>query len=330
MSSEKLQRSGSTTRIEVAITNIRVDAATAEVLRALERVGLRAILLKGPALADWESKEYARAYVDCDLWLAPSAMRAAERTLGELGFAPDQQSRGLPRWWREHASNWTRGADGVAVDLHGSLQGVGVRGERAWELLQGEAEAIEVAGHRAYRLSTPARALYVALHAAHHGTLSARSLARLEAAVAAAGEDVWRAAGALAVELDAVDAFGSGLRLSSRGAELAERLALPATASVSVALHASTPPPVALGFEQLRRAGWMAPWVLVRKLIPPRGFIRHWWPPAARSRRMLALGYAYRPVWLLRNAPRGWRAWRAASAQVRAERDQARSASRRS
>lgn len=302
------------------MTNLRIDAATAEVMEALERDGAPSILLKGPALADWEADRFARAYADCDLWVAPATIGAAERTLAELGFTPPDDERGLPAWWREHASNWTRELDGVAVDLHRVLQGVGTAPEHAWEVLSARTDAVVVAGYRARRLATAGRALYVALHAAHHGERADRSLLRLETALAAAGEGVWREAHALASELGALDAFATGLRLTPDGAELAARLELPATTSVTIALRASTPPPLALGFDQLTSAGWRGPKVLVRKLIPPPGFIRHWWEPAARSRRMLAVGYAYRPVWLLRNAPRGWRAWRSAKHQVGAGR----------
>ena len=110
------------------------------------------------------------------------------------------------------------------------------------------------------------------------------------------------------------------MRLVPQGAELAERLSLPPTRSVEVALRAGTPPPIALGFEQLASAGSLGEFlsILARKAAPPRDFIRHWWPAAAQSRRMLALAYVYRPLWLLRHGPQGLRAWRSARRKVRA------------
>lgn len=304
-------------RAATAMTNLRIDAATAEVMRALDRAGAPGILLKGPALADWESEAHTRAYADCDLWAAPATIGTAERTLAELGFTPAVDERGLPGWWQEHASEWTRELDGVAVDLHRVLQGVGAEPERAWDVLSARTETVAVVGYQARRLVAPGRALYVALHAAHHGGRADRSLQRLEVALAAVTDDVWREARALASQLDALEAFAAGLRLIPSGAELAGRLSLPATSSVKVALRATTPPPVALGFDQVASAGWAGPVVIVRKLIPPPGFIRHWWPPAATSRRMLAVGYLRRPFWLLRNAASGWLAWRAAKRQVK-------------
>ena len=83
-------------RIRAAMTNLRIDAATAEVMEALDRAGAPSILLKGPALADWEPDGLARAYTDCDLWVAPAMVASAERTLGELGFAPWSTNRACP------------------------------------------------------------------------------------------------------------------------------------------------------------------------------------------------------------------------------------------
>ena len=186
------------------------------------------------------------------------------------------------------------------------------------ELLWAQREEFALAGSTAYRLPEPARVLYAALHATHHGAADARGLPHLQAALAAAGDPTWRTALELAVELGALESFAAGVRLVPEGVELAERLDVPDVRSVKTALLASTPPPLALGFDQLAAAGhYGRVRILVRKFFPPAGFIRHWWPPAARSRFMLTLGYVYRPVWLLRNAPAGYRAWQAARRAVR-------------
>ena len=228
-----LTRTGQAARVRAAMTNLRIDAATAEVMEALERAGAPSILLKGPALADWEADRFARAYADCDLWVAPATIGAAERTLAELGFTPPDDEHGLPAWWREHASNWTRELDGVAVDLHRVLQGVGAAPEHAWEVLSARTDAVVVVGYRARRLATAGRALYVALHAAHHGERADRSLLRLETALAATGEGVWREAHALAVGARRVGRIRHRAAAHAGGAELAARLELPATRSVT-------------------------------------------------------------------------------------------------
>jgi hypothetical protein len=307
-------------RVEAAASNLRIDAATAEVLRAFESAGIRGMLLKGPALAPWYAGEPSRSYRDCDLWVAPTNIAAAGQALTHLGFEPIVDERGLPAWWREHASEWSRDLDGVVVDLHRRLHGVGVDEEIAWQTLSSSPDTITVAGYPAPVLSVPARAMYVTLHAAQHGRAWGKALSHVERALRSVDESDWVEAGSLAERLAATDAFATGLRLVPQGAELAARLSLPDTQSVKVALHASTPPPIALGFERLAGAKGIREFVSIifRKAVPPPGFIRHWWPPAARNRRMLLLGYLYRPVWLLRHAPRGLRAWLMARRKVRA------------
>jgi hypothetical protein len=293
--------------------NLRLDAATAEVVEALRRRGVESVVLKGPALNDWYSPDSGRTYVDGDIWVSPSTIEAAETVLRELGFEPTQDESGLPHWWKQHGSSWLRAVDGGKIDLHRRLQGVGSDPEETWTLLWQRAEPLEVAGTAAWRLDTAARALYVTLHAAHHGAGDARGFPHLLAALGILDDHTWAAAYELAGRLDAVDPFGVGLRLVDSGSALARRIGVPGTSSVQATLQGSAPPPVALGFEQLAQArGLGRVEVLLRKAVPPPGFVRHWWPPAARNRRWLIVGYLYRPLWLLQKAPAGFRAWRQA------------------
>lgn len=307
--------------VRAAADNLRIDAATAEVLRRWEQASVQGLVLKGPALADWYAADPARSYLDCDMWVRPGDLEIAAAALAELGFQKLADERGLPEWWREHASTWARESDGVVVDLHRTLQGIGVSAEEAWETLWPRRELATVAGRAAPRLDVSARAMYVTLHAAHHGAGFGKALTHLERALRALAEPAWHEAAELARQLRAVDAFAAGLRLLPEGTALAERLELPATQSVKTALRASTPPPVALGFAQLAGAKTLRERLEIagRKLFPPPGFVRHWWPPAARSRWMLLLGYLYRPLWLLRHAPRGARAWLEARRRTRGD-----------
>jgi hypothetical protein len=300
--------------------NLRIDAATAEVLRGLDAAGAGAVLLKGPALADWYvSEDPARSYMDCDLWIRPADFGLAEHVLEQVGFARHADQRGLPQWWLEHDVSWYRESDSVTVDLHRFLQGVQLDPGRAWDVLAAFREMIAVAGYPTPVLSTPARALYVTLHAAHHGAAWGKATVHVQRALASVSEDQWRQAADLAVRLEAAEAFGAGLRLVPSGPELAQRLGLPDTQSVEVALRASSPPPLALGIEQIASARGIRAraHVVARKVVPPPGFIRHWWPPAAANRWMLTVGYLYRPIWLIHHAPAGFRAWRGARRQVR-------------
>jgi hypothetical protein len=263
-----------------------------------------------------------RSYLDCDLWIGPGDVEQAGEVLSRLGFTRVIDERGLPAWWQEHASSWSRELDGVVIDLHRRLQGLGVDEESAWQTLSGTTEVVMVAGYSAPVLSVPARALYVTLHAAQHGKGWGKAISHLERALLMLEQSDWIQVASLAERLRASDAFATGLRLVPQGVELASWLSLPGPRSVKVALHASTPPPIALGFEQLARASTARQFlaIIFRKAVPPPGFMRHWWPPAARNRGVLALAYLYRPLWLLRHAPRGARAWLVARRKVRAKR----------
>ena len=295
--------------------NLRVDWATAEVLRAFEDRGVKTLLLKGPSVVRWLYEAHdPRSYIDCDLLVRPGDLNAAEHILEGRGFAPNIYEREMPTWWRDHAVGWLRAGDGAIVDLHQTLPGVGVGPDRLWVTLSADVDEIDVAGFPATTLTIPGRALHLALHAAQHGVGWPHVIAELERAVSSTDQAVWRAAVELAEALDAVPALAAGLRTSAAGRSLASTLDLPADRPVEVALRASSPPPVALGFDQLARAeGWRARLRIMRhKVAPPATFVRAWSPLARRGRLGLVLAYAWRPLWLLRSAPAGFRAWRAA------------------
>jgi hypothetical protein len=305
-------------RVRAAMWNLRIDAATGEVVAALRARGIGSIVLKGPAFSEWYPPDSGRTYVDGDVWVAPAEVAAAEATLAALGFVPAADEGGLPAWWKEHGSSWVRERDQGKIDLHRRLQGAGLDPQAVWAALWPQRLEFSVGGAVAYRLPEAGRALYATLHATHHGIDDPRGIMHLRAALAAVDEATWTEALALAHQLDAIEAFGTGLRLLPEGAKLADHVGVPDTRSVRTELLASTPPPVALGFDQLVAArGLRRPEILLRKMVPPAGFVRHWWPPAAKNRRMLAVGYLYRPIWLLRRAPEGYRSWRAARRAAR-------------
>jgi Uncharacterised nucleotidyltransferase len=306
---------GASSAAQITAANLRVDAATAEILHRFEAAGVASVLLKGVSLSRWIStRENPRLYLDCDLLIRPGDLSAAERALDDLGFKRLFDERRMPEWWREHAATWTRDEDGVKVDLHRDLVGSGIGPERLWRVLSAQTETLDVAGYSATALTIPARALHVALHAAQHGVEWDRPQTDLQRALAIADEEIWREAAQLAAALDATSSFAAGLRLLPEGRALADRLGLPADVPTDVALRAGTPPPVALGLDQLARArGVRARFaILWRKLVPPPTFMRHWSPRARQGRLGLLLAYLWRPVWLLSRLPAGIRAWREA------------------
>ena len=161
------------------------------------------------------------------------------------------------------------------MDLHRSLPGVAVGEESAWRLLSADPAVVPVAGRSVPALALPGRALHVALHAAHHGVRwrpprdriwSARSLARTT--ISGGGRRRSRTSSTRSTH--------SSRDCGSKRRSRADRSAwAPACeSSVYARLRASTPPPTALGFEQLARAEGMRRRAAIvwRKLVPPAAF----------------------------------------------------------
>jgi Uncharacterised nucleotidyltransferase len=311
---------GKLANLAAAGARLRVDAGTVEVLESFEHAGVRALLLKGPSITSWlypDGKQ--RPYVDCDLLVGPANIQAAERVLQSLGYLRQFDERQMPSWWREHANEWQRAIDGLEVDLHRTLVGVRVDDATTWRVLSADTAEVEVAGHPVLALALPARAMHVALHAAQHGPRWPPSIVDLERALAAGDDDLWHVAAGVAAALRATETFVAGLRLVPAGERLVTRLGLADARSVDAELRAGSPPPLALGFEQVARAsGTRARAEIVwHKLVPPPAFIRYWDPRAANSRLALARAYVRRPLSLLRRTPRGLQAWHRARRSVR-------------
>jgi hypothetical protein len=301
----------STARQLAAALSLHLDAVTAEVVGGLRAVGVRTILLRGPAVRSWLYQEDSvRAYGDIDLLIDERTIHKAAACLEELGFA-DVSVEGLLTGDRAtHARTWSRAGRSV-VDLHTTILGVRVPNEDAWTILAAETDFVTVAGLKVETLAEPARALMLALHAAQHGARFGPTLHDLHRAVDRLPFAIWQAAAALAERLDATGSLAVGLRLLPAGEAVASRLALPAESTVEVALRASSPPPMALGFEWLSQTpGWRGKAALaVRKLFPSAKFMRAWSPLANRGRIGLALAYLWRPVWLALHAGPAFLAW---------------------
>jgi Uncharacterised nucleotidyltransferase len=273
---------------------LRLDAHAANTVELLRGAGLPSIVLKGPAV---ERLLYdgVRQRDDIDLLVRPEDAATAGKVLQTAGFSLADVDR--------HASVWLRG-DGVSVDLHTTLIGVGVSHEEAWAVLSGATQPLALDRGSVDVLSPPALALHVALHAGQHGEREGRPLDDLERALERLTPEVWKQAARLAERLDATAAFAAGLRLDPKGRELADRLGLPAGMTRAIALHAQTAPPTALGFERLGSIpglGGKASF-LARELVPRAGFMRAKYPVARYGVPGLALAYLWRPIWLARHA----------------------------
>lgn len=209
------------------------DAAGAEVMRALAAAAVPAILLKGPTLADWLYPGEARPYVDTDVLVAPADAAAAADTLSALGFTRH------PRYVSAHAHPWQRRRDGAEVDLHLTIWGTNRAPETLWRELQGWVTGGTISGTRVTVLSLPARALFVALHAAQHRDNLVKPREDLRRALAVAPIALWRGAERLADRLWALGELADGLLLDPAGASVLELL--PLTRAAWAVNHGATP-----------------------------------------------------------------------------------------
>jgi hypothetical protein len=252
--------------------------------------------------------------MDVDLIVGPVDLPYAEQTLAELHFQR-QRFEGLHRI--EHADTWTGGANRISVDLHRSLLGANAAPHVVWKALARDTEVMEVGGADVEVLSIPGKALHVALHATQHGASGGKSLADLTRALEQMSANQWEQSARLAEEIQAVEAFAAGLRLLPGGVAVAERLRLPTTTSVKIALQASSAPPTSLGLERLASTpGVRARTRLVfAKLFPDPVFMRTWSLVARKGPVGLAASYVLRPIWLL------WRIGPALAARNRAKRE---------
>lgn len=300
--------------VAVVAHNLRVDLTSAEVLRAFAEDGVEAILLKGPSTVRWLFPGEPRRYHDCDLLVSPAASDRAEAILRELGFTPALAQHRMPSWWREHALEWVHPERFAGVDLHRRLKGARVDDARVWEVLSTETETMAIADVPATVLSPPGRALVLAVDSSP-ADVGKEDLSR---AIERAGDGTWQRAAELARELDATDAFATGLRLVPAGRELADRLGLPPTASVTAQLRARSAPAEALTVDRLARAsGLRERAAIVRhKLVPPPTFMRHWSPHARQGWAGLVAAYVRRFAWVARKTPRAVRSWRRARRAV--------------
>jgi hypothetical protein len=299
-----------------ASVRLAVDALATHVTATFSKAGIRSILLKGPALAEWLYGVEARPYSDVDLMLKSADREAAELLLQDLGFELVALDI-LPGDRPHHARTWVR-AGGAALDLHHTLIGIGVSSESAWRTLAEDIEPLQLVSGEVEVLSRPARALLVSLHAAQHGAFALGPQEDLNRAIDRLPFEGWKKAAHLAEELDALPAFATGLRLTPSGRALAMRLQIPERTSVELLLRSWSEPKMALGFAWLSETKGLTRVKLVaRKIVPQPAFLRAWSPLARRGRVGLGMAYLWRPLWLLLNAVPGYAAWRRAQRLAR-------------
>lgn len=123
-----------------AARNARLCDSLEEVLAALSRLSVSAIVLKGASIAELVYGNIAlRSMTDLDVLVQPRDLDAAERVVRELGYVPDESSHPA-EWYRRchHHLAPYRSFDGSSiVELHQHIfppaAGVRVRIEDLWQ-----------------------------------------------------------------------------------------------------------------------------------------------------------------------------------------------------
>src|SRR2546429_2564205 len=124
--------------VEGVVRRLYLDGATAELVETMRRQGIRAVLLKGPAIVQWLYRDGERAYGDIDLLVSPAEFTKAESVLTGLGFS-HALSDARPDEPVTYEHEWRRGLPQPAVvDLHRSLCWAKGDYPEVWEALTDE------------------------------------------------------------------------------------------------------------------------------------------------------------------------------------------------
>jgi hypothetical protein len=300
----------------LVVQRLASDAATAEVVSAIQAAGVRVVLFKGPVIERWLYTDGTRReYGDIDLLVAPDRFPRAEQVLGELGF--DMMTAPWRRFeFHDHEHAWAR--RGIKIDLHRAVWGFKAEPTTVWAALTSEVERFEVGGAAVDTPVASTQALMIAVHAVQH---AGRGQPRedLRRALNMVDDSTWRDAARLASLTGALGSFTLGLGLLDPGQQVLERLSLDRAADAAAHLRARGPTPGSLTFLRLAEQPSLPHrvWLVVTKLAPSPDFLRFKYSIARRGRLGLLAAYAWRPVWLCLYAPAAWRAWRSAQAAAR-------------
>ena len=311
---------GPDARLAVAGSQLFIDVVSVEAVAALEKGGVRSILLKGPSLARWLYPEpTSRSYSDCDLLVSVGELEGAASVLGDLGFERES-FREIEGDRPLVAHPWIRPRDGATVDLHYGIPGINAPASELWEVLIDATEPMELRGGRVTVLGLPARLMHVVLHAAQHG--GGRPVVDLARALEQLPESLWMEAVEVARRLDAIDAFSVGLELLDDGRLLLQKLDLPKSGSVDARLRAGSAPPAAFNIQWFlsRPSLKEKALLIVRKLFPDAASLRARSALARRGPAGLVAAYLWRPFSILIQLGPGFVAWRRARREAEASR----------
>jgi hypothetical protein len=291
-----------------------LDEAAAGLVRALEQVGVDSLILKGPALdALLYGEGERRRYVDIDVLVSPSDLRAAEGTLESLGYRNAGAHLGIDDVGGVvHAETWIHLQSGTLtpqIEVHRWFPGAQRRPDEVWATLWSERTQISLCGIPVWVLNVPGQAMQLATHLAQHGPAYARGAWELRLALERWPAEVWQRAADLAHRIGAIEPFATGLQLVAPSAALIEELHLPsATAAVWDAEHRDEFPRGLYFLEATRRAKGTERLHLVRRaLLPSARWIVYTYrlgdePGRLRLLAAYAQHLARAPVWAARAA----------------------------
>ncbi len=277
---------------------LAVELVARAICEEIAAGGGEAILLKGAGIRDalYGLDDPPRLSVDVDLLVPAEAQQIVAAVLRRRGY-----STGETRAPADHATTWRR--EGLPdVDVHDTLGGLLAPPERVWAVLRERRRPLSLAGGRVATLDLPALALHLAVHATQHGRAGGRPVEDLERALMRVSEEDWQHAYRLALQLDGLDAFSTGLRLTAAGRQLADRLGLPEASSALAAARAENASSGARLVATLSDAGgtWRRLRALRWAIAPPPAVMREWYP-----KQSLLMAYALRrPARILRRGPR--------------------------
>lgn len=296
-------------RVSASARTLWLDVTAARVIALLEQAGLPVVLLKGRAVAAWLYADEVRDYTDIDLLVNPAQLGEALRVLGSIGFQHRLQGASRSEYGRFELELFDR--TGTCIDLHHSLIGVSAGPAACWSALSSHTEALIVGGRPVAVLDVPARTMHLALHAAQNGAADSKAVADLDRGLTQVPLAVWREALALAMDLDAVQAFSGGLQLTRRGRETAVALCLGPPSDVAVLLRIASLPQEALQIQHLWEQESVAARtrLVARKLWPTSAYMRCETPTGVGGPAPLLTARLRRAARLPRRSVRAVRHW---------------------
>jgi Uncharacterised nucleotidyltransferase len=296
----------------MCVWTLLADAVTAEVTEQFDKHEIGSVLLKGAAFAQLLYGGHdERLYTDSDLLVAEQDRAQAEKVLESIGFVRTDHDEDWLGPAPKYAHTFQRFGDGAYVDLHWRLSGAAASPDQQWAAIGKHRAKVVVSGREIDALDPPATALLAALHNAHHGTGRPATLGDLDRAIDRFGQSVWIDAARLADEISARMPFAAGLRLTSAGDSLADRLSLDRPQSVEMWLKTNPSTYGAHALDRFAQTKTLRGRVemFVRIAFPPGTVMRRFFPLARRGTAGLAVAYLVRPLHLLITAGPALREW---------------------